>query len=206
MPKIHKAIPNKILHRCLHFESDSVRSALEHSKNYWDRIVPLYSTFFYYARFFGLLPYTFNSQTLEIEPIKSGIGFYLFMFNTCYIYLNILKVGVLFGINLWTGFEFEEIKGGWFFQLAWLVTLGLVESLKFSYTYNGSSFASTLSHCIRLEKKILTGNTIELLITKSSVGKNEVGVALCSIGYTAFFSPYFRIRFYYASVTIPTNV
>ena len=129
-------------------------------ENDWNQILPLYIKFFHYARICGAFPYKFNSETLELSAISSGFSYYLFLFNTLYISIQICKLGLLFFLNWWTDFEFEYIQGGYFIQLCWLMGLTMVYAIMFGYVFERIDFASTISACIRLERRLVTGKNL----------------------------------------------
>ena len=127
------------------------------SNSNWEKILPIYVNFFYYARKMGILPYQFNTETLVVSPVNSGFSYYLFIFNVIYLCFSIIKAALLFIFNLRSNFEFEAIKGGYFFQLIWIGGGILVLAMIQSYSYDKIGFSLAVSTCIRMEKEMIIG-------------------------------------------------
>ena len=125
------------------------------------QICPIYEKIFHYSRVFGIIPYYFKPDTLELIPVKSGFSYYLFLFNVCYLLVTATKVLALFLRNWWTRFELEEIGGGYFMQLSFLMGYILLLAMISGYAFNKSRFTSTVSSCIHLEEHILRGKIAE---------------------------------------------
>jgi hypothetical protein len=100
------------------------------------------------------LPYKFNYEELELSPINSGLAPF-FLFNALTVSINIVKSGLLLAINWYTDFQFEEIKGGYFFQLLWFIGPITIVIYMYSYSSNPEDLARTVTGCIRLERQII---------------------------------------------------
>jgi len=124
-------------------------------------ILKLYKTFFEYSRTLGWLPYTFDSTALlELTPITSGFFYYLSQFNALYVFLVVTKSVLLFVSNWATHFQYDIIKGGYLLQILWIIGPGSVLPMIFSFWYKRKELAQTVSDCIRLENRIVTGKYV----------------------------------------------
>ena len=129
----------------------------------WDQILSLYIKFFHYTASVGLFPYKFNADTLELNPIESGLSYYLFILNLIGGFIHTSKSAILFILNFSTNFEFEEFQAGYLFQLNYLIAFFLQWGMIYCYVWNRATFASTLTSCIRFEKEFVIGKqSIEL--------------------------------------------
>ncbi len=61
------------------------------------------------ARVLGFLPYNFNTETFELILVTSGFPYYMYIFNICC--LNVIS----------TNFVHEQIPGGYFMQLSFVM-------------------------------------------------------------------------------------
>jgi len=122
-----------------------------------EKMCPIYVSVFRTAKIFGILPYDFDPDTLQLTPIHSGFPYYFFLFNLGYLVVTLSKNISLFLQNWWTNFEEEKIKGGYFMQLAFVSGYGLLYAMLHGYTFNRQRFASAVSSVIRLEARILRG-------------------------------------------------
>jgi hypothetical protein len=138
----------------------------------WDTILLSYTKFFKYARLCGVFPYSFNPKALTLTPDESGASYYFFVFNVVYIFINFSKAALLLLLSWWTRFEFIEIEGGYFFQVAWMIGGALCLGMMHSFSRNRKEFPAALSTSIQLERKTLTGTVVELIV-----------VACFNIGY-----------------------
>jgi len=123
-------------------------------------ICPIYESIFYYASLFGILPYKFNPDTLEVKSIEWGFSYYLYLFNIVYLVVSMSKVIFLFWLNWWTNFENEDIPGGYFMQLMNITGYTLVFAMMYGYSVKKDDFSSVVSSCIELETDILQGKLV----------------------------------------------
>jgi hypothetical protein len=123
-------------------------------------LVSVYADFFQTCKIFGILPVQFNVQTLELAPISTGIYYKFFVFNIIYLLVNCFKALLLLGINYYTHFELEDIPGGYFLQITWIMGIALAFSMLYNWTRNSEAFCSAISSWLILEKRAFTGKQI----------------------------------------------
>jgi hypothetical protein len=121
----------------------------------------IYADFFQTCKTFGILPVQFNVQALELVPISSGIYYKFFVCNMMYLLVNCFKAMLLLGINCYTNFEFEDIPGGYFLQVTWILGIALAFSMLYSWTRNPEAFCSAISSWLILEKRAFTGKHLK---------------------------------------------
>ena len=137
-------------------DEESIKTISLHRQH----ICPIYERIFYYAKIFGILPYHFNVDTFEFTPINSGFSYYVFLFNVIYVFVGNAKVLMLLLPNWWTKFELEEIPGGYFMQLGFMMGYCLLYAMIYSYCLNKNRFASAMSACILLEEHIMDSKLV----------------------------------------------
>jgi hypothetical protein len=119
-------------------------------------LCPVYESFFNHARRIGILPYRFDVYTLEITPVNSGWPYFLFLFNLLYMLVGGVKAVLLFFQNWRTNFE-EDIPGGYFIQLTFIMGHILLIALICGHVFNRKSISSAVTSAIQIESKILQG-------------------------------------------------
>jgi hypothetical protein len=115
----------------------------------------IYEEFFNICRTFGVLPYEFNE--LRLTKLSSGASYYFYLFNAGYSIIATFKIGMLFLLNWYNGFKFEELNGGYFLQVAWFLGHLIAFSASLSWCSNTETFASTITSWIQLERQIAKG-------------------------------------------------
>jgi hypothetical protein len=119
--------------------------------------IQIYAQFFHRFKLLGLLPYDFNPETLELIPTSSTFWELVFIFNTVSFLINTGSAWILFGVNWYMNFEFEELQGGYFLQLDWIFGQFLILSMLYSWTMNKAKFAAVMSTWLKLEHSIEEG-------------------------------------------------
>jgi hypothetical protein len=87
-----------------------------------------------------------------MASIRSGFWYYLYIFNIIYVTVNLVKVLILFGLNWYFEFEFDEIQGGYFLQLTWIIGACLTFAIMYSWAQDTEAFSRTGSTQTRLKK------------------------------------------------------
>jgi len=139
------------------FKSIHAKMSSQPQPGKWDSILPIYNDFFHYAGLFGIFPYNFDPKNLKLTAMNKGLSFYWYLLNVLYLSTNLSKSAVIFLLNWFTNFEFEDIQGGYFFQLLWLAGPSAVGSMTYGFSHSRKEFAAALTACIKLEKQIITG-------------------------------------------------
>jgi len=109
------------------------------------------------SRRLGLFPYSFDPETLQLSPVRTGFSYYHFLVNMAYMVVTTLTRAGLFLENWRTNFEFEEIQGGYNIQFTYLTGQLLHFTMLCGIVLYMDKFAYAVSSAIRVEAKIMQG-------------------------------------------------